>query len=123
MFIAARPLALIVTLVVLTPPATAAAAGEPVRSPLPPPASTPRVVEPARDAHRAAAVAATTKVNINTADVKVLMTLTGVSRKVAEKIVAYRDDRGSFKKPDEIRKVEGVGNGVWEKNRQRIVVK
>ena len=63
------------------------------------------------------------KVNINTADVKSLMTLTGVGRKVAEKIVEYRDSHGPFKKADEIRKVEGVGTGVWERNRERIVVK
>lgn len=63
------------------------------------------------------------KVNINTADVKELMTLTGVGRKVAEKIVEYRDNHGPFKKADELRKVDGVGNGVWEKNRERVVTK
>jgi len=69
------------------------------------------------------AEAAPARVNINTADVKSLMTLTGVGRKVAEKIVEYRESRGPFKKADEIRKVEGVGNGVWERNRERIVIK
>ena len=62
-------------------------------------------------------------VNINTADVKELMKLDGVGRRVAEKIVEYRDSHGPFKKPDELRKVEGVGTGLWEKNRTRIVVK
>ena len=65
----------------------------------------------------------TDKVNINTADVKALMTLTGVGRKVAERIVEYRDNHGPFKKADELRKVEGVGTGLWEKNRDRIVTK
>ena len=63
------------------------------------------------------------KVNINAADVKELMTLTGVGRKVDEKIVEYRDNHGPFKKADELRKVDGVGNGVWEKNRERVVIK
>src|SRR4051812_37367063 len=40
----------------------------------------------------------TAKININAADVKSLMTLTGVGRKVAEKIVEYRDSHGPFKK-------------------------
>ena len=62
-------------------------------------------------------------VNINTADVKELMTLTGVGRKVAEKIVEYRDNHGPFKKADELKKVDGVGNGVWEKNRERVVTR
>ncbi|MEK7714652.1 MAG: helix-hairpin-helix domain-containing protein [candidate division NC10 bacterium] len=62
-------------------------------------------------------------VNINTADVKELMKLEGVGRKVAEKIVEYREHRGRFQKPEEIRKVEGIGSGLWERNRARIVVK
>jgi competence protein ComEA len=62
-------------------------------------------------------------VNINAADVKELMKLEGVSRRVAEKIVEYRDTHGPFKKPEELRKVEGVGNGLWERNRTRIVIK
>ncbi len=62
-------------------------------------------------------------VNINTADVKELMKLEGVGRRVAEKIVEYRDTHGPFKKPEELRKVEGVGNGLWERNRTRIVIK
>jgi competence protein ComEA len=62
-------------------------------------------------------------VNINTADVKQLMTLEGVGQKVAEKIVEYRTQHGPFRKPEEIRKVQGIGGGLWEKNRERIVVK
>lgn len=79
-----------------------------------------RVAAPASERSQ---TASTAKVNVNTADVKSLMTLTGVGRKVAEKIVEYRDSHGPFKKAEEIRKVEGVGNGVWERNRERIVVK
>jgi competence protein ComEA len=63
------------------------------------------------------------KVNINAADVKTLMTLTGVTRPVAERIVAYREANGPFRKAEELRKVDGVGNGVWERNRARITVK
>jgi len=132
MLTAARPLALAVTLFALTPLAAAAPDGAdkpPLRSSIPPHLDAPprsatpaRVVEPRRTAERRA-VDAKSKVNINTADVKGLMTLTGVSRKLAEKIVAHRDGRGAFKKAEDIRKVEGVGNGVWEKNRQRIVVR
>lgn len=72
---------------------------------------------------RVAATPADDQVNINTADVKVLMTLDGVGRKLAEKIVEYRDAHGPFKKPEEIRKIEGIGGGLWERNRERIVVK
>jgi competence ComEA-like helix-hairpin-helix protein len=61
-------------------------------------------------------------VNINTAGVKDLMRLEGVGRKVAEKIVEYREQHGLFSKPEEIRRVEGIGSGLWERNRARIVI-
>jgi competence protein ComEA len=63
------------------------------------------------------------KVNINTADAKTLASLSGVSRSLAEKIVKYRDEHGPFRKPEDLRRVDGVGNGVLEKNRERISVK
>ena len=69
------------------------------------------------------AAAVDAKVNINTADVKELMTLQGVGRSLAEKIVQYRDTHGLFKKAVDLRKVEGVGDALWEKNRTRVVVK
>ena len=71
----------------------------------------------------AVAAAVDAPVNINTAGVKQLMTLEGIGQKVAEKIVEYRTAHGPFKKPDEIRKVQGVGTSLWERNRERIVVK
>lgn len=81
----------------------------------------------AADARRGETVTATVpvgeKVNINTAGVKELMTLAGVGRRVAEKILEYREAHGPFKKPEELRKVEGIGGGLWERNRERIVVK
>ena len=63
------------------------------------------------------------KININSADVKQLMALNGVGRKMAERIVAYRESHGPFKKASELRKVEGVDDALWEKNRTRIVVR
>lgn len=63
------------------------------------------------------------KVNINTASAKELMTLSGVGAKVAERIVTYREANGPFKKADDLKKVEGVGKGLWERNRERIVTK
>lgn len=75
---------------------------------------------PARDGRAAASAPA--RVNINTADVNTLMTLDGVGRRVAERIVEYRQAHGPFKRPEEIRRVEGIGAGLWERNRGRIVV-
>lgn len=82
-------------------------------------------VEAAKESHGETATAAATTgaVNINTASIKELMTLDGIGHKVAEKIVEYRTANGPFKKAEEIRKVQGIGGGLWEKNRDRIVVK
>jgi competence protein ComEA len=71
----------------------------------------------------AAATAPAGPVNINTADVNGLMTLSGVGQKVAERIVQYRDNNGPFKRPEDLRKVQGIGAGLWERNRERIVIK
>lgn len=63
------------------------------------------------------------KVNINTASAKELQKLDGVGRAVAERIVHYREEHGPFKRAEDLRKVEGIGAGLWERNRDRIVVK
>jgi competence protein ComEA len=85
--------------------------------------SPPTATAVTRTEHVSVAAAVNTKVNINTADVTELMKLTGVGRSLAEKIVQYRDAHGPFKKATDLRKVDGVGDGLWEKNRGRIVVK
>jgi competence protein ComEA len=63
------------------------------------------------------------KININTASAKDLQKLDGIGRTVAERIVHYRDEHGPFKRGEDLRKVEGVGATLWERNRDRIVVK
>jgi competence protein ComEA len=63
------------------------------------------------------------KVNINTASAKELMALNGIGAKVAERIVAYREANGPFKKVEDLKKVEGIGKGLLERNRERIVTK
>jgi competence ComEA-like helix-hairpin-helix protein len=90
--------------------------GAPKTSPAPPAggAAPAKVVMPARSGE---------SVNVNSADVKALMTLDGVGRRVAERIVEYRKTHGPFKKPEELRRVEGIGAGLFERNRERIVVK
>lgn len=63
-------------------------------------------------------------VNINTADAKVLAKeLTGVGPAKAEAIVKYRQEKGGFKSPEEIKKVEGVGDAIYEANKSNIKVK
>ena len=123
---------LVLTLVLFTTPAAASdPSSPPVRSSVPSHVTAPHHAEPkpARVTGERASTSdgseksSAEKVNINTADVKMLMTLPGVNRKVAQQIVAYREEHGPFKRARELRKVEGVGDTVWEKNRRRIVTK
>jgi competence protein ComEA len=75
------------------------------------------------ETHAAKAEVGGDKVNINTASVKELLKLDGIGRAVAERIVQYREAHGPFKRGHDVMKVEGVGDALWEKNRERIVVK
>ena len=74
-------------------------------------------------AMRPADAASVEKININTASVKELQKLDGVGRGVAQRIVEYREANGPFKRGEDLRKVEGVGPAMFERNRERIVVK
>ena len=62
------------------------------------------------------------KININTATVEELTQLDKVGEKYAERIVAYRNENGMFKTPEDIVKVQGIGPKILELNKDRIVV-
>ncbi len=63
-------------------------------------------------------------VNINTADAKVLAKeLDGVGPAKAAAIVKYRTEKGAFKDAADIKKVEGVGDAIYEANKANIKVK
>lgn len=61
------------------------------------------------------------KVNINRATAQELsVKLESVGMKKAQAIIAYRDKNGQFKHVDEIKNVKGIGNKIFELNRDRI---
>ena len=64
-----------------------------------------------------------TKININTASVEELVQLERVGQNYAERIVAYREQNGPFKAPEDIMLVAGIGPKTFEANKDRIVVK
>jgi competence protein ComEA len=63
------------------------------------------------------------KININTASVMELVELQNVGPSYAQKIVAYRQQNGPFKTPEDIMQVAGIGPKMFEANKDRIVVK
>lgn len=63
------------------------------------------------------------KVNINTADEKILMTIPGIGPAKAAAIIQYRTEHGSFPAPDSIMGVSGIGEKIFEKLHPYIKVK
>jgi competence protein ComEA len=64
-----------------------------------------------------------TRVNINAASKAELMKLAGVGPAMAERIIAFREAHGPFKRVQDLEKVEGVGGGVLRKNERRLSVR
>ena len=62
------------------------------------------------------------KVNINTASASELETLPRVGPKVAQRIIDFRTKNGNFKKVEEIMKVQGIGEKVYENIKDLITV-
>lgn len=63
------------------------------------------------------------KVNVNTADAATIAAaLNGVGESKAEAIVAYRQEHGPFKSPEQLAQVKGIGLKTIEKNRDMIEV-
>lgn len=62
------------------------------------------------------------KVNLNGATAQELAELKSIGIKKAQRIVAYRTDNGNFKSIDELTNVKGIGKGILEKNRSRLVL-
>jgi comEA protein len=61
------------------------------------------------------APAATGVVNINTATAEQIAYLPGVGPKTAERIVAFREEKGGFKKPTDLMQVKGIGDKTFER--------
>ena len=63
------------------------------------------------------------KVNINTASARELSSLHRIGEKYSQRIVEYRKTVGPFQKPEDIMKVKGISDKIFEMNKERIVVK
>ena len=68
-------------------------------------------------------VAQTVKVNINTATAEELTVLKYVGETLSQRIVEYRKEHGAFESPEDIMKVRGVGQRIYEANKDIITVK
>ncbi|MFR6538094.1 MAG: helix-hairpin-helix domain-containing protein [Lachnospiraceae bacterium] len=62
------------------------------------------------------------KININTASVEELMTLSGIGETRAKDIIAYRNAHGAFSLPEDLKNVSGIGDSTYNKIADAIIV-
>ena len=62
------------------------------------------------------------QVNINEADADTLVTLKGIGKDRALKIIEYREQNGPFQKLEDIMKVKGIGQKIFEQNKEFITI-
>ena len=60
------------------------------------------------------------KININTANKEELQSISGIGPALAEKIVSYRNTNGKFKKVEDLKNVNGIGESKYEKIKDLI---
>ncbi len=62
------------------------------------------------------------KVDLNTADASLLQTLPGIGETRAAEILSYREKHGGFQSAEEIMRIPGIKESIYEKIRDRIKV-
>jgi competence protein ComEA len=62
------------------------------------------------------------RININTASVDALVALPGIGPTLAQRIVEYRQANGPFSRPEDIKKVKGIGDGIFAEIKDWIAV-
>ena len=62
------------------------------------------------------------KVHLNAAGKQDLMSLNGIGEGRAEAIIAYREAHGGFSSIEEIKKVDGIGDGIYQKIKDLIEI-
>ena len=60
------------------------------------------------------------KVNLNTATLEQLMTLSGIGEGKAKKILEYREKNGPFHTIEDIKKITGIKDGIFQKIKDTI---
>lgn len=64
-----------------------------------------------------------TKINLNTATAQQLTSLPGIGEAKALAIIEYRNKAGRFESTEEIKNVSGIGEAMYEKIKDKIIVK
>ena len=63
------------------------------------------------------------RVNLNSADKKTLMGISGIGEKLAQRILDYRDKREGFNNADELMGIKGINQSKFAKIKEYLLVK
>jgi competence protein ComEA len=61
-------------------------------------------------------------VNINTADITELTTISGIGESRAKAIIDYREKNGAFSSIEDIKNVDGIKDGLFSKIKDKITI-
>ena len=61
-------------------------------------------------------------ININEASLDELLTLTGIGESKAKSIIEYRNSNGKFKNVEELKNVDGIGDALFDKIKDKITI-
>ena len=61
-------------------------------------------------------------ISINSADIDELCSLPGIGPSIAQRIIDYRNDIGSFLNIEQIKEVKGIGDGKFERIKELITL-
>jgi len=63
------------------------------------------------------------KINLNTADKELLMSVSGIGVRLAERIIEYRKINGNFQDPSDLKNIKGINDYRIEKIKDYLIVK
>ena len=62
------------------------------------------------------------KVNLNTATLAEFDTLPGIGPAIAQRIIDYRQQNGAFTQIEDIKKMRGIGDAMFEQIKELITI-
>lgn len=62
------------------------------------------------------------KINLNSADKDMLMSVPGIGEKLAQRIIEYRDKQISFGSLEELKHIKGISESKYEKIKDYVIV-
>lgn len=63
------------------------------------------------------------QVNLNTATAEQLMDLPGIGEARAASILRYREQKGGFRSPEELKEIEGIGEKMYDRIKERLRIR